>query len=159
MAHITSAPAPAEAADYSLVVSRAEGAEYETDGLREEFVYRDLGAADATGGDLHAHIIRAKHLRGGHNGLHRHVVGFQFAMVLEGWVSFFYVGHGEIVYRKGDAVTVPGGLLHELRDYSEDLELLEITMPAVYDTVREDGTAMPTPGQKVRIDARISDAE
>ena len=80
-------------------------------------------------------------------------------MVLEGWVSFFYVGHGEIVYRKGDAVTVPGGLLHELRDYSEDLELLEITMPAVYDTVREDGTAMPTPGQKVRIDARVSDAE
>lgn len=142
-----------------LTVSRAAGAAYETDGLREEFVYRDLGAADATGGEVHAHIVKAKHLRGGHNGMHRHVVGFQFAMVLEGWVSFFYEGHGEIVYRKGDAVTVPGGLLHELRDYSADLELLEIASPAIYDTVRENGEKMPTPGQKARIGERIAGAQ
>ena len=36
--------------DYEFTVSRAEGAEYETDGLREEFVYRDLGVADASAG-------------------------------------------------------------------------------------------------------------
>jgi quercetin dioxygenase-like cupin family protein len=138
-----------------FTVSRADGAEYETDGLREEFMYRDLGVAEATGGNVHAHIIRAKHLHGGHNGLHRHVVGFQFALVLQGWVSFFYEDHGEIVYRKGDAVTVPGNTLHELREYSEDLELLEITMPAVYDTVRKDGSRMPTPGQKQRISERV----
>lgn len=143
---------------YRLTVSRADDAAFETDGLREEFVYRDLGAADATGGDFHAHVIKAKHLRGGHNGLHRHAVEFQFAMVLEGWVSFFYAGRGEIVYRKGDAVTVPGGTLHELRDYSEDLELLEIARPAIYETVREDGTLMPTPGQKERIGARVGKA-
>ena len=145
--------------NYDFTVSRADGADYETDGLREEFVYRDLGVADATHGDMHAHIIKAKHLEGGHNGLHRHVVGFQFAMVLEGWVSFFYKDKGEITYRKGDAVTIPGNTLHELREYSEDLELLEITMPAIYETVRQDGSSMPTPGQKVRIGERIDAAE
>ncbi len=144
--------------EYDFTVSREEGAEYETDGLREEFVYRDLGVADASHGDIHAHVIKAKHLNGGHNGLHRHVVDFQFAMVLEGWVSFFYKDKGEITYRKGDAVTVPGNTMHELREYSEDLELLEITMPAVYETVKEDGTSMPTPGQKVRIEERTSGA-
>lgn len=148
----------AEAGAGRLAVSRAAGAAFETDGLREEFVYRDLGAADATGGALHAHVIKAKHPDGGHNGLHRHLVDFQFALVLEGWVSFHYAGRGEITYRKGDAVTVPGGTLHELREYSDDLELLEITSPAIYDTVREDGTAMPTPGQKERLGARIAAA-
>lgn len=145
--------------NYDFTVSRADGADYETDGLREEFVYRDLGVADATHGDMHAHIIKAKHLEGGHNGLHRHVVDFQFAMVLEGWVSFFYKDRGEITYRKGDAVTIPGNTLHELREYSEDLELLEITMPAIYETVRQDGSSMPTPGQKARIGERIDAAE
>lgn len=142
-----------------LAVSRAADGAFETDGLREEFVYRDLGAADATGGALHAHVIKAKRPDGGHNGLHRHLVDFQFALVLEGWVSFYYADRGEITYRKGDAVTVPGGTLHELREYSDDLELLEVTSPALYDTVREDGSAMPTPGQKARIGARIAGAE
>jgi quercetin dioxygenase-like cupin family protein len=153
------APAAVKAKTYRFTVSRAEGAEYETDGLREEFVYRDLGVADATGGDIHAHIIRAKHLHGGHNGLHRHVVDFQFALVLKGWVSFYYEDHGEIVYRQGDAVTIPGNTLHELREYSEDLELLEVTLPAIYDTVRKDGTAMATPGQKQRISERVAGSD
>jgi quercetin dioxygenase-like cupin family protein len=142
--------------EYQFVVSRAQGAEFVTDGLREEFVYRDLGLADATNGKFHAHIIKAKHLDGGHNGLHRHLVGLQFAMVLKGWVSFYYAEHGEFRYEQGDAVTIPGKTLHELRDYSEDLELLELTSPAVYNTVREDGSEMATPGQKVRIDERTT---
>ena len=145
-----------EGKDYRLVVSRADGAEYETDGLREEFVYRDLGLADATGGDFHATSSRPRHLNGGHNGLHRHVVDMQFAMVLKGWVSFYYADRDEeLVYREGDAVTVPGNLLHELRNYSEDLELLELTHPATYATIRADGSSMPTPGQKERINERL----
>ncbi|HEX9648060.1 MAG TPA: cupin domain-containing protein [Alphaproteobacteria bacterium] len=158
MAKAASKVVPSAERGHRLVVSRADGATYETDGLREEFAYRDLGSADATRGEIHAHIIRAKHLHGGHNGLHRHIVDFQFALVLKGWVSFYYPEHGEIRYQQGDAVTVPGGQLHELREYSEDLELLEITGPAVYDTVKEDGTAMATPGQKVRIGERVARA-
>ena len=145
-----------ESQGYQFVVSRSSGAEFETDGLREEFAYRDLGLADATHGDFHAHIIKARHLDGGHNGLHRHVVNLQFAMVLKGWVSFYYAEHGEVRYEQGDAVTIPGNTLHELRDYSENLELLELTGPAVYNTVRQDGSAMATPGQKARIEERTS---
>ncbi len=141
---------------YRFVVSRSKGAKFESDGLREEFAYRDLGLAEASHGKFHAHIIKAKHLDGGHNGLHRHVVDLQFAMVLKGWVSFYYAEHGEIRYGQGDAVTIPGKTLHELRDYSEDLELLELTSPAVYKTVREDGSEMATPGQKVRIEERTT---
>jgi len=153
--NIKSAPAT-ESQGYRFVVSRSKGAEFETDGLREEFVYRDLGLADASNGDFHAHIIKAKHLDGGHNGLHKHVVGLQFAMVLKGWVSFYYAEHGEFRYEQGDAVTIPGNTLHELREYSEDLELLELTSPAVYKTVREDGSEMATPGQKARIEERTA---
>jgi len=150
---------PVSPEDHKFVVSRAKGAEYESDGLREEFLYRDLGFAEATRGDCHAHIIKARHLHGGHNGLHRHVVNWQFAMVLKGWVSFYYRDRDEeIRYEEGDAVTIPGNTLHELREYSEDLELLEITSPAVYQTIKEDGTPMPTPGQKVRIDERVRKA-
>jgi quercetin dioxygenase-like cupin family protein len=152
-------PGPAKGSqEYRFVVSRSTGAEYETDGLREEFVYRDLGLADATHGDFHAHIIKAKHLHGGHNGLHRHLVNLQFAMVLKGWVSFYYADHGEFRYEQGDTVTIPGNTLHELREYSEDLELLELTSPAVYRTVRQDGSEMPTPGQKARIQERTTAA-
>lgn len=151
-----SSPATKESRSYRFVVGRAKGAEFETDGLREEFVYRDLGLADATHGDFHAHIIKAKHLNGGHNGLHRHFIDLQFLMVLKGWVSFAYPDQGEIRYERGDAVTVPGNTLHELLDYSEDLELLELTSPAVYKTVRKDGSEMPTPGQKVRIEERTT---
>jgi quercetin dioxygenase-like cupin family protein len=141
---------------YRLVIGRSKDAEFETDGLREEFVYRDLGLADATNGDFHAHIIKAKHLEGGHNGLHRHAIDLQFLMVLKGWVSFRYVDQGVVRYEQGDAVTVPGNTLHELLDYSDDLELLELTSPAVYKTAREDGSEMPTPGQKVRIEERTA---
>lgn len=153
-------PAPArQSQDYQFVVSRSKGAEFETDGLREEFVYRDLGLADATHGDFHAHIIKAKHLDGGYNGMHRHHIDLQFLLVLKGWVRFAYVEQGEVRYEQGDAVTVPGNKLHELLDYSEDLELLELTSPAVYATVRKDGSAMPTPGQKVRIEERTARAK
>lgn len=138
------APRPGETRPYRFVVTRAKGAQYDTDGLREEFVYRDLGVTDATGG---------------HNGLYRHVVEFQFTLVLEGWVSVYYESHGEIVYRKGDAVTISGNTVHEQRDYSEDLELLEITRPAIYDSVKKDGTRMATPGQKQRIGERVAGTE
>lgn len=147
------------AEQYRFVIGRSRDAQFETDGLREEFVYRDLGLADATHGEFHAHVIKAKHLDGGHNGLHRHAIGLQFLMVLKGWVSFRYVDQGVVRYEKGDAVTVPGNMLHELLDYSEDLELLELTSPAVYRTVREDGSEMPTPGQKVRIGERTAGAK
>src|SRR3546814_19497413 len=37
----------------------ADGAAFETDGLREFFQYRALGIKDATDGRYHAHVIRA----------------------------------------------------------------------------------------------------
>jgi quercetin dioxygenase-like cupin family protein len=89
----------------------------------------------------------------------RRSIFLQFAMVLKGWVSFYYADHGEFRYEQGDAVTIPGDTLHELREYSEDLELLELTSPAVYRTVREDGSEMPTPGQKERIQERTAVAK
>jgi len=61
-----------------------------------------------------------------------------------------------VLYERGDAVTVPGNKLHELLDYSEDLELLELTSPVVYETVRKDGPEMPALGQKVRVEERAA---
>jgi hypothetical protein len=49
--------------------------------------------------------------------------------------------------------------MHELREYSEDLVLLEITIPAIYDTVKQAGSHMPTPGQKERVGERVAGAK
>ena len=107
-------------------------------GLRSFFEYRDLGIRDATGGKVGAHVIRAapgKHEAGG---THTHALQFQMVYVLKGWVKFWYEGQGEVLLEAGSCVHQPPGIVHREIEHSDDLELIEITSPAEFETVAVD---------------------
>jgi mannose-6-phosphate isomerase-like protein (cupin superfamily) len=126
-------------------VSRATEAVYQT-GLRSFMEYRDLGVANATHGQVRAHVIRVKKdgpgARDLHTtGLHRHLCDFQMFYVLKGWMKFVYEGQGEQTVRAGDCVLQPAGIVHNELECSDDVEILEIYSPAVHQTLKVE--AMP----------------
>lgn len=120
--------------DHSFHISRAKNAEFSEDQFRDWLISRDLGLAKATAGTFGGQITRAKEL--GHStGRHFHSMTFQIVYVLKGWVKFWYEGQGEFVFNEGDFVYHPPAAAHDLKDYSEDMELLEIYAPAAPDTI------------------------
>ena len=58
-----------------------------------------------------------------------------FVFVMQGWISFRYQGVDEVVtVRKGACLSQPGGVPHNVVGRSDDLELIEINLPAVFGT-------------------------
>jgi quercetin dioxygenase-like cupin family protein len=106
-------------------------------GLRTFFEYRDLGIKHATGGRVVAHVIRA--IPGVHAlpQRHHHEVEFQMVYVLKGWIRFDYEGVGEVTLSAGSCVHQPPGIRHTELAHSDDLELIEIVMPADFATVND----------------------
>jgi uncharacterized RmlC-like cupin family protein len=119
-----------------VAVSHYNNADFES-GLRTYAQYRDLGIVDATHGMVRAHVLRfvepcdpavvSK--------LHLHDTQFQMVYVLKGWVKTELEGEGEVTMRQGSAWTQPPHIKHKINDYSEDAELLEIILPADFETV------------------------
>jgi quercetin dioxygenase-like cupin family protein len=103
-------------------------------GLRAFFAYRDLGVAGATGGAFGAHVIRAVPGSGPKPEWHAHALGFQLVYVLRGWVVFEYADIGEVRLEAGSSVVQPPGLRHREVAHSDDLEMLEVTSPAAFET-------------------------
>lgn len=117
-------------------VKHAADAQFSTDGLRDYFEYRDLGIRGATGGRVGAHVVRARpSATRPHFDTHHHELAFQMVYVLRGWVRFSYEGHGEVLLQAGSCVHQPPGIRHSEIAHSDDLELLEIVMPADFPTV------------------------
>jgi len=106
-------------------------------GLRTYAKYRDLGMAKATGGLVQAHVIRfVPPCRPEEvSKLHYHDVEFQMIYVLKGWVKTELEGQGVHVMRPGSAWLQPPKIKHKVLDYSDDAEVLEIVLPAKFDTV------------------------
>lgn len=120
-----------------FIVNRARDNPFVAGGLRVYREYRDLGIAAATGGRVHAHIIRttAPCPEGG-SGLHYHDLEFQMVMVRKGRSTVWFEGHGEVHFEEGDAWIQPPRIRHNVLSYSDDYEVLEITLPADYETVK-----------------------
>ena len=117
-------------------VSYAKDAQWTT-GLRPYFKYRDLGAKDATGGETLVHVLRANQACEGPMGYHSHTVNFQMMIVLNGWARVYLEDIGEIRVEAGDGWYQPPGIKHELLEYSDDFENIEITQPAEFPTHEE----------------------
>ena len=106
-------------------------------GLRAYAKYRDLDIAKATNGKVRAHVIRmvppcdpavvSKR--------HYHDTEFQMIYVLKGWIKGEYDGAGILTMRQGSCWLQPPRIKHSVLDYSDDCELLEIIMPADFETV------------------------
>jgi quercetin dioxygenase-like cupin family protein len=120
--------------------AHAKDAVFTDGGLRSCFEYRDLGIQEATGGKAMAHVVRAKPGQHFGFGWHKHNLDFQMYYVLKGWVKFAYEGVGEVVAEAGSCVHQPPGIRHAELDHSDDLELIEITLPGSFETVE---TAAP----------------
>ena len=126
-------------------VSHLKDAEFESQGLRSFFEYRDLGIKAATGGRVGAHVIRAKPGKHGSTGWHTHDLEVQLVYVLNGWVEFDYEGVGEVRLEAGACVHQPPGIRHVEIAHSDDVEILEITLPADFTTEKaEPATAAAT---------------
>jgi len=114
-------------------VRHAEGAGFEV-GLRPFFAYSDLGIAAATAGRYGANVIRAVPGKHAEPQWHSHTLDFQLVVVLKGWVRFEYADIGEVLLKPGDSVLQAPGIAHREVEHSEDLELVEITSPAEFET-------------------------
>jgi quercetin dioxygenase-like cupin family protein len=115
-------------------VSHAAASGFEDDGLRPFFQYRDLGLRAATNGRVVAHVIRAKPGVPAVSERHYHEVEFQMVYVLRGWIRFDYEGVGEVTLTAGSCVHQAPGIRHIELGHSDDLELIEIVMPADFET-------------------------
>ena len=115
--------------------SHARDARFEGGGLRSCFKYRDLGIAEATGGRVMAHVIRAKPGKESGFGWHKHLLEFQMFYVLKGWIRFAYEGAGEVLCEAGSCVHQPPGIRHAEIAHSDDLELIENALPAQFETL------------------------
>lgn len=116
-------------------VVHAEDGAFESGGLRAQFEYKDLGIRDATAGRYHAHIIKSTSGTGPEVGTHLHdSIDFQLVYVLKGWMRFWYEGQGEVTAKAGTCILQPPGIKHNVLEWSEDLELLEVTSPADFGT-------------------------
>ncbi|MEJ2624454.1 MAG: cupin domain-containing protein [Pseudolabrys sp.] len=110
-------------------------------GLRPYSAYRDLGLAAATDGMVQAHVIRmTKPFETGEVDVpHYHDVEFQMVYVLKGWFQSEFEGEGVQTFRAGSCWIQPPKIKHTVRGYSDDCELLEIVLPADFDTVTLEG--------------------
>jgi hypothetical protein len=119
-----------------FIASHLKDAVFEQ-GLRSYSAYRDLGVAAATAGLAQAHVIRMipPCVPAVVSKEHYHDVEFQLIYVLKGWFKGEYEGAGVVTMEEGSCWIQPPRIKHTVLDYSDDCELLEIILPAEFDTV------------------------
>ena len=115
------------------------------DGLRDFFLYKDLGVADATHGRVIAQLVKANQAPLEGTGWHRHEAQFHIVIMTKGWARFMYEDR-ETLVEAGDCVHQRPGITHYLFDYSPDMEYIEIVGPADFGTVDAEGPCpVPAP--------------
>jgi quercetin dioxygenase-like cupin family protein len=136
----TSAQSPME-----LAVASAKAPQF-VKGRRDFFKYRDLGVTKATEGWMRAQVTSAVTGMTQPTGWHYHVCEGQFVYTLKGWVELEFENGTNCRLEAGDSVFIPGGMLHQENCTSDDLEILEVSVPADMGTVAVDPPARRTNG-------------
>ena len=103
-------------------------------GLRSYFEYRDLGIVKASEGRVLAQVIRASEPCPGPGGYHTHDLEFQMNYVLRGWTRVELEDVGEVRFEAGDSWCQNPNVKHEVLEFSDDFEVIEICMPADFPT-------------------------
>ncbi|HVF62764.1 MAG TPA: cupin domain-containing protein [Casimicrobiaceae bacterium] len=108
---------------------------FEREGLRTDVEYRDLGLAAATDGRVGVKHVRAIKPLPAPTGWHWHDMTAHFVYVLRGSLTFRFAGvDDEVVVIAGAGLSQPAGVAHNVVARSDDLEVIEINIPAVYGT-------------------------
>ena len=121
---------------FDLVIDSAKDAEWVHEDIRPQFEYRHFGIEEATGRRYGSHIIRVA--KGAKPPVRHHVhpdCEFLQVYVIKGWVKFWYDGVGEKKLKAGDVHLLPAGIKHAVTGWSKDLEMLETTHPADYQSI------------------------
>jgi quercetin dioxygenase-like cupin family protein len=108
---------------------------------------RETGIGEATGGVAEVRVVRpVRPVRGQRERFAReveakaaerwrHSADVWFGFVLVGEVTFCAEDRADVVLAAGDAITVPPSVATALVDATDDLELLEVALPARFATV------------------------
>lgn len=105
------------------------------DGPRRFLAYRDAAATNATGRRVNINVVQNSKAGDSSTGWHYHTLACQFVFVLAGWSRVEVEGQGEFTIRPGDAMTLPHKLKHDVTGFSADFKVLELNIPADYDTI------------------------
>jgi quercetin dioxygenase-like cupin family protein len=127
----------ASAATAEVLIDHLDSSSYDGKGRREFLRYRDVGLAASTGGRFRMLGMQATG-RNEETGWHYHVCDVQFVYVLKGWVELEFEGGRCERLVAGSFASIPGGTLHNEKNLSDDLEVLEICSPADMGTVPVD---------------------
>lgn len=103
-------------------------------GPRKFFKYRDLGTAEATGRRIHIHVVAVAGEAPGGTGWHWHTMG-QIFYVLSGGAQLSLQRRPWVNMRAGDAMSICAGLGHDVPAFTSDYAVLEMCVPADYDTI------------------------
>ena len=98
-------------------------------GRRKFFRYRDLGVQAATHGRMRAQVMEAITGMTEPTGWHTHECEAQFVYVLKGWVELEFADGSRHRCEPGCAVLIPGGMKHNEIATSDDVEILELSIP------------------------------
>ena len=121
-------------------------ADFTRDGPRADAEYRDLGLDRATSGRVGAKHIRTVMPFAHETGWHWHDMTGHFVYVLKGWISFRFEGMTDVVTVKaGGCLSQPAGVPHNVVARSDELELIEINLPAQFGTFDMTGPARQAP--------------
>ena len=117
-------------------------------GRRAFFKYRDLGVTEASGGRLRAQVMSGADGMTRPTGWHYHACEGQFIYMLNGWVDLAFEDGSTIRVKAGESLFIPGGMRHNEIGASENLEILEVSLPSDMGTVPCDppATAAAAPG-------------
>ena len=130
--------APVTPRPQRFVLSHLDEREFKTGGLRDYSTYRDLGIAAATDGLAEAHVIRMiAPFRPELSERHHHDVQFQMVYCLKGWFQTEFEGVGVRRLEAGSCWLQPPGIRHTVVGWSDDCELLEVILPAQYETTTD----------------------
>ncbi len=111
---------------------------------RAGMMYRDL-ISDRLGGSIIASHIRIPDGGPVPDMVHYHTIGFQLIYCLSGWVRLVYEDQGlPFILNAGDCVTQPPKIRHRVLEASDNLEVLEIGVPAHHMTTIDHEMELPT---------------
>lgn len=107
--------------------------------------YRDL-VPDRLGGAMIASHIRIPDGGPVPDMVHYHKVGFQLIFCVNGWVDVLYEDQGDrLRLTRGDCFIQPPEIRHRVMEASDDLQVIEIGVPADHVTEIDHEMELPTP--------------
>jgi mannose-6-phosphate isomerase-like protein (cupin superfamily) len=117
-----------------VVVTSAKQPDY-VEGRRSFFRYRDLGVTKASEGWMRAQVMSAITGMTQPTGWHYHVCEGQFVYTLKGFVELEFEDGTNCRLEAGDSCFIPGGMKHNELRTSDDVEVIEVCLPANMGTV------------------------